>query len=520
MGRQETLNTLVRGAGYASIGIVFSKVMAYFYRAVVARIGPEAYGQLSLGITVMSIFGTLSIFALNQAIKKYVAEHSSEGDFASVKGTVLSALSVTLPLSLVAAAIMFFGAEFIAVGIFESQGLVPIIKVMAVAVPFANLSKVSVSTITAYKKIKYRVMLNSFLTNIVQLLATLALIYLGFGVIGAAWGWALGFIAIALAAFYVMERKVGPVVTSKTGAEFHHRELLTFSYPLVLSGIIGTVLGWTDTIFLGYFMEESTVGYYNAALPTAMLMMIPMKAFGELALPSFSEISDDTERLKKVLKSLTRWTTIATLPMFMAMALFAPEVLHLLFGQPYVKAATVLTLLSFGYLYSASVGHLSAILKSVSETKILFKNSVFNLFLNTVLNLVLIPEWGLGLGMLGAAIATTTSILVMNTILVGEVYHFRKFTPFNRRVWKPIAASIPALLATYLLLNLFFPVVTPVWAMIPGGAFYAGLYGLTFLALGGLEPEDRQSLKNIGEKLGHEEKAEELLQVTDKISVL
>ncbi|MFB6193358.1 MAG: hypothetical protein ABEK00_03835 [Candidatus Nanohaloarchaea archaeon] len=58
----------------------------------------------------------------------------------------------------------------------------------------------------------------------------------------------------------------------------------------MLSGIIGTVLGWTDTIFLGYFMEESTVGYYNAALPTAMLMMIPMKASDELALPSFSEI--------------------------------------------------------------------------------------------------------------------------------------------------------------------------------------------------------------------------------------
>ncbi|MFB6193359.1 MAG: polysaccharide biosynthesis C-terminal domain-containing protein [Candidatus Nanohaloarchaea archaeon] len=219
------------------------------------------------------------------------------------------------------------------------------------------------------------------------------------------------------------------------------------------------------------------------------------------------------------MKSLTRWTTIATLPMFMAMALFAPEVLHLLFGQPYTTAATVLTLLSFGYLYSASVGHLGAILKSVSETKILFKNSVFNFFLNTILNLVLIPEWGLGLGMLGAAIATTTSILVMNTIIVAEVYHVKGFTPFNRKVWKPIAASIPALLLTYLGLQLIFPAGTPVWAMIPGGAFYAGLYGLTFLALGGLE-EDRKSIQAAGRKFGYEDLSEKLLRTMERLSLL
>ncbi|MFB6199692.1 MAG: hypothetical protein ABEJ83_02330, partial [Candidatus Nanohaloarchaea archaeon] len=69
-------------------------------------------------------------------------------------------------------------------------------------------------------------------------------------------------------------------------------------------------------------------------------------------------------------------------------------------------------------------------------------------------------------------------------------------------------------------LHLAFPSGTPVWAMLPGGAFYAGLYGLTFLVLGGLEEEDRKSIRAAGRKFGVEKYTDLLIESAERISLL
>ncbi|MFB6191098.1 MAG: flippase, partial [Candidatus Nanohaloarchaea archaeon] len=517
MDDQRFLNTLVKGAGWGFIGIIISKFLTYFYRAVVARIGPDAYGQLSLAITVAGITGTITIFALNTALKKYVPQFRQENDWSSVKGVVLSAAAITTALSLLGGGLMFFFADLIARRIFQSPGLVPLLKVFALVVPFANLSKVVNSTIKGFKQVHYNVFLVNILTSSIQIVVTLILIMMGLGVIGAAWGWAAGVVIPTLVGFWIIERKLGPIVTREVKPEYHAKELLKFSYPLLLSGIIGSILGWTDTLLLGYYMDDAQVGFYNAALPTAALLTVVERSFGKLSLPSMAEISDDSEKMSWTLKTLTRWNTAAVLPGFLLMALFSSQILHLLFGKQYVVAGTALSILAFGKLYSASVGYLGDVIKAVDETQIFWKNSILSFFLNIGLNILLIPGFKYQgqviipeLGITGAALATTVSLVIMQSVILLEAYYLKGVVPFNRETWKPVAAALVALAATYVGLKTAFT-TTPLWALVPGAAVFGSLYVALLLVLGGVEEEDRNVFIDAANRLGRKKEAEKML---------
>lgn len=504
------LNLIAKGAVLSFFGMFFSKLFTYIYRAVVARfVGPEAYGQLSQGLMVVGIMGTLSLLAMHQAMKKYISEYNAKDDMASIKGAYLSGLHVTVPVAVFSTAVLFLSADFVSAALFKSAEVASVIKILAFVPPFMVFSRMNISTMVAHKNLKYRIITNQFFQNIVQVLVTVGLVYLGYGVLGAAMGWLIGVILSSFLAFYFMEYKIGPIVFTEESPNLQRRKLLKFSYPLVMSGMIGTVLGWSDTAFLGYFMTDASVGIYNAALPTAMLIMIPYQAFKSLALPLMSEEEAEQGDLGSMLKTLTRWTFYLSFPAFILMFLFSDQVLHILFGKEYTAASTALIILAVGNIFGAAVGHLDEVLKSIEHTKILFKNTVANLFLNLGLNLILIPDMFLGLGIVGAAIATTGSTVFVNGLMVLEVYYFKRQHPFTRDTWKPIAASVPGLLTVYFGLNAIWNTV-PLWSLIPGAFVFGTMFLVTLVLLNGFKEEDRDIIVGIGRRMNQEEKADKL----------
>ncbi|PSH01323.1 MAG: hypothetical protein BRC26_03780, partial [Nanohaloarchaea archaeon QH_8_44_6] len=305
--------------------------------------------------------------------QKYIPEMRVEGNKAKIKGAVIGALQLSVPVSLLITLIIFYGSEFIAVQVFDNADLIPIIKIMSVAPFFSSLTDIFLDTTIGYNKILYKIITEKVIQNGTQLLVTVALILGGLGVTAAAWGWVAGIILSAILGFYFMEKKVGPIVTSEKKSIYQRRELLAFSSPLLLSGIIGTVLGWADTAFLGYYMTDYEVGLYNAALPTAILILLPHQAIGSLAVSSFSELKErNREKLQESVSKTTHWAFSLIFPSFLLIALFSEQALQILFGSEYAQAGTALAILATGNLFSASAGKVGDFLKSQGHSKILF----------------------------------------------------------------------------------------------------------------------------------------------------
>lgn len=506
---KKILNTMVKGAGITAFGMFFSKAVTYLYRALVGRaLSPEAYGMLNTGIMVGGIAAAFSGAAILLGLKKFIPEYREENDTASIKGTVLSALKLNFIGAIVVGTTIFFSAEYIAVQIFNKRGLIPIIQVFGFLQLISRPEAIFITTTVAFNKAKYKVISTNIIQPILQLVLTVILIIAGFEIMGAVWGW-VGAIALAVPLnFYYMEKKVGPILTSKVKPKYTTRELFNYSYPLFLSGMIGTFLGYTDTAFIGYFMDQTAVGFYNAAYPTALILTIPVQAFGTLALTSFSELGAKGLSKDESLKTLTRWVFAMTFPAFLIMTLYAEELLTLLFGSEYATAGLALSIVAFGTMFSSALGKIGDILKSAGKTKIIFYNTTINMVLNIGLNILLIPIYGI----VGAAIATAGSTVIMNIILALEAWKYEKVQPLSKNMLKTIFSGLTAITITYILFKQVFP-ITPLWAMIPAGITFLGLYTVIFGKIGGLKEYDKEIIITTGRKIGFEEETQKIINL-------
>lgn len=491
---QDILDTLAKAAGITAIGMFVSKFLSYAYRAIIARlVGPEAYGNISIGLMIVSLGITISTLSLGSAIYNYLPKYRENNQDDYIRGLISSTFYMSIPTALFFAGSVFLSADFLASEIFKNNSLATIIRIFSIAIPFSVVTSHSLDTTEAFKTAKYAVLVRKIGQNVIQVLASLILILGGLELLGAAYGWLIGAVLGSIASLYIMEKKFGPFLTSRKPKKTQYRKIFRYSYPLILAGAIGSVLGWTDTFFIGYYMPETQVGLYNAALPTAMLMMIPLQALSSLVLPSMSEtVGKEDGDLDSLLKTLTRWTFTISFPMFCLMALFSDQVLHILFGAEYTQAATSLTILAFGFLYSTSVGHLDSVIKAIEKTKVIHKNAAINFFVNIGLNILLIPP----LGIVGAAVATTGSIIFSQTLLLIEVYYFEKTTPFTAETLKPMLSASISLLSTYLLIEYWFKTV-PMWALIPGGLVFGLIYLLALHFTGGIKESERAQIKRI-----------------------
>lgn len=497
MSSEESLKVITKGAGIVFFSMFISKALTYFYRMVVARIGTEEYGLLSLGIAALGIATTLSLLGLDNGISRYIPYYVGKEDKERIKGTITSALKISFPLAVFFGLIMIFYSSWISVNLFQNTELTPILIIFAFVVPFNVMGILFLVTLTSFKKIEYYVLTKNIFESIILIIVTIILLYFGFGLYGATFAYAVAIISTFLISFYFVEQKTFQFFRTKLKSIPLKRELLNFSWPSMLSGILGMVVGWTDVLMIGYFLSVSEVGIYNAALPTAALMFIIPGALVSLFLPTVTELYSKGKRqeLENVYKTTTKWIFFANFPLFLLMIIFSRQILRTLFGHEYIPAALALSILSFGYFGSSLFQTSSTILLMIKKTRLLLYISIITAGLNVILNYTLIPAYG----MVGGAVATGFSLLISGILYVFFVYRFMKIQPITGQYLKSICSGVFSAAVAYNLTRLLFT-PTPLYALILMFGLFLLIYLLMFLLLKGFTEEDAMILKTIQKK--------------------
>ncbi len=204
----KSLRKIAKGAGIGFTGTFIGMALGYLSRMVIARfLGASDYGLISLGFAAMTIAATLSMVGLAAGIKRYVSFYKGKGDKRRIKGTILGALKISFPLSIIFALLFFFNADWISYHVFSEPELTPILRIFSVAIPFMVLSRNFIATTVGFQDLRYRVYVNDLFQNIFKLIAIVTFLALGFGVIGAAYGWILAIVLMPFVVFYFLEKK-------------------------------------------------------------------------------------------------------------------------------------------------------------------------------------------------------------------------------------------------------------------------------------------------------------------------
>jgi O-antigen/teichoic acid export membrane protein len=223
--------------------------------------------------------------------------------------------------------------------------------------------------------------------------------------------------------------------------------LLKISIPLMFAQSVQFIMAWTDKLMLGAIdtssvIYESTViltnseavGVYHTAFKLSMFATVALMSINSIASPKFAEMfgKDDMEGLKKVIHQSTKmifWSSVPLVILFF----ISPEFFLGLFGEEFKIGVTAFIFLSCGRLFSSFSGSVGNILQMTGNQNIYARILLFGAIMNVLLNLILIPRYGIN----GSAIASMSSLIAWNlsmVLVVKKKFGFYTFyIPFVKR---------------------------------------------------------------------------------------
>jgi len=126
------------------------------------------------------------------------------------------------------------------------------------------------------------------------------------------------------------------------------------------------------------------------------------------------------KEINKVSVRTSKWIFFCNLPIFIVLLIFSKDILRIMFGNEYVIGTASFIILLLGYIIH-SLSHInSSILIMLKKTKIVFYIGFVTSLFSIIINLLLIPRYGI----IGGAIGTSFALILDYLIYAFLAYRF------------------------------------------------------------------------------------------------
>ena len=498
---EKSLATVARGAGIIFIGLIIGNFLGMINQVILGRfLGPANYGILNLAISVVVIIGTFASFGLIGALPVCIPHHHEKNQNDIVKSIIRFSLKLVLISSIFIGVVLWILSDIIAVNIFHESNLIVLLKFFAFCFPFLVLPNILHAILRAFGGVKHKVYLYDIGTPLTKILIFILFIIAGNRLFGAAIAYIGGFIVVLFVSMYLIQKRYFPFLSAEYEKASVGKKLLSFSWPLALTGVTFLFISKTDIVLLGYYMSSKDVGIYTAALSITGMLTFVGSAFEWIFLPVISKYfaTGQLDELKSLFKSSSKWMFLIVLPVFLFILLFSEEIIRLLFGVEYVEGSLALIILAFGISMNMLTGLTGNMLVGSGHTKLNLLSEIIGGITNISLNIMLIPIYGI----IGAAIGTAASYFTRNLSSLAFVYKTTKTHPFKKSHINIIISGIVVLMIVYFIkIQIYSFFIWWIGLILLGIALFA-LYIVLILFSRCIDENDKFILKAVGEKLG------------------
>ena len=363
-----------------------------FVGIYVARyLGPEQFGVYSYAAAFVALFGAIARLGLDGIVVRELVKHPDKRDIYLGTAFWLKLIGALLTLITLAIAVQFISNDsttnlyifIIASGlIFQSFEVVDSYfqsKVLSKYISIAKLIQLALSSVLKLYFIFIQADLFWFV--LVSLIDQISL-------------------AFSLAVAY-WRQKIGSFFGSFSVGTA--KEMLSNSWPLVLSGIAVMLYMRIDQVMIKEMLGEREVGLYSAAVRLSETWYFVPAIITTSLFPAIVNARKTSEklyhaRLQRLYTTLV-WMAIAVA---VPMTFLSDWLITLLYGEAYKDAGQVLMIhIWAGVFVSIGVASGSWFITENLQHYTLYRTSL-GAIINVILNLILIPIFGL----IGAAIAT------------------------------------------------------------------------------------------------------------------
>jgi O-antigen/teichoic acid export membrane protein len=382
------------------LALVTSRAAGLLTVPVYARLlGPEDFGRYELLISLMALLYSVLFVGMDfaMAVRYYAASPAER------RRDLASALTVTIGLTGLAAALITGFSPVLASWLLRDGGYALAVAVVGLAMPFNVLSGVW--------GMRFRLDFRPQAFFLATIIGTLTGSFMGvvlvvvgrMGVTGAVGG---------VGASYVLSAAIGTWLNRGSAglrdlSIGNTISLLRLGLPLVPAGAAMWVFALSDRLFVSAFAGLQQLGLYAAAARVTTVLALAQGGFQLAWMPIALKWGARSDREVLYRDSLRRVAAIGGAGVIVMSVLAAPS-LELLAGADYVSASGVVWLLAGSVLLNAMFYVATIGLNLMQRSGLLGWATVAAATANTALNIALVP----GLGYHGAAAATLGAYLI------------------------------------------------------------------------------------------------------------
>ncbi|MEM9117871.1 MAG: lipopolysaccharide biosynthesis protein [Cyanobacteria bacterium P01_F01_bin.56] len=409
--------SVVEGWGSQAISLII-------FFLLVRLLSPEVFGLLAMANVFWAFMNVFLDQGFAQALiqcRKLEPEHLDTAFWTNFFiGAVLASVTIA-------------SADFVANG-FNQPQLAPILKCFSTLFIITSLSNVQKALLErefAFKAIASRSLLGLFTSGIVGIAMALS----GYGV------WSL-----------VGQRLTNEVVGSlvlwkashwRPGFRFsksHFNQLFNFGISLLALNFIGFFNNRGNDLLIGYYLGPVPLGYYAIARRVIdTLLQLLVRTTSQVALPTFSRLQDDLDQFRKVYYTATQLTSLIAFPIFLGVAVLAPEIIALVSGPQWQASVPIIQILTFSGIVQSMSFLKGPILMAMGKPEWRLWQSLLSITLN-IIGFLIAFKWGI--------IAVTIAYVIRRCLVfpIGQwaihlVIHF-SWQTYLKQLVTPIISAL------------------------------------------------------------------------------
>lgn len=405
-------NVILRGTLLLTIAGLISRIMGFFYRIFLANtIGAEGMGIYQLIFPIYSVCFSLCASGIETAISKLTAEKIAIGKPGEASGILKAGLFLTLTLSLSCSLIIFNYAEILAEIFLKEPRCTPLLKILAVTIPFGTLQscicgyyfgihKAAVPSFAQIIEQSFRIgcvflLHHICITNGMDISPAIAVIGLVFGEFCS--------LIFTITCFSFQPQKRMPLKFPVIYSTL--KEILSLAAPLSTSRICINLLASLEATVIpnalkAYGMDSaealSIYGILNGmALPFILFPNALTSSISTMLLPAVSEsqAAGQLNTLKSTIKKIFSFCVLLGCCCLIFFLLFGKYLGNFLFSSS--LAGSFITILAWicPFLYLNTT--LGSVLNGLGKTNITFFNGIAGLFIRIGFICFIVPKIGI-----------------------------------------------------------------------------------------------------------------------------
>jgi len=224
------------------------------------------------------------------------------------------------------------------------------------------------------------------------------------------------------------------------------KRVISFSRAALGVGFLEFLMGQTDKVLIGFYLNAREVGIYAIAAALVAFVPIILQSVNQIFSPTIAALHarGEIELLGRIFQTLTKWILALTIPLAATMVLYAPPLMRI-FGSDFEAGWPILVIGTVGQLVNCGVGSVGYLLLMSGHQERLIKVQAVMAGAMVVLSTLLIPKWGI----IGAAIAAAVTNIITNFWCLKEVRFHLGLFPYTRsylRMWLPTLCTLLTLL--------------------------------------------------------------------------